>query len=278
MAIPKKVCERMTTGMKRLGPILAQQKARDVSEADTVTLVKDLMNEVLGYDKYADLTSEHAIRGTYCDLAVRIDGKLVQLVEVKAIGIALDDRHVKQAIDYASNQGIEWVMLTNAITWRLYQVIFAKPIDKRLIVEIDLTTLDCRKEAQLESLYLFSKEGFTKGAHIELRDRQDASSRYMLAALLLNNDQVMSVIRRELRRVVDVLVDDEVIAKVLHDEVIKRDTLEGPAAEAALRRVTRKSDRPLRAAKDDAAAAPTPMAAAAPDDDGAAGDTTAQAG
>ena len=35
-------------------------------------LVKDLLAEVFGYDKYAELTSEHAIRGTYCDLAVKV--------------------------------------------------------------------------------------------------------------------------------------------------------------------------------------------------------------
>jgi hypothetical protein len=44
-------------------------KDRDVSEADTVTIVKDLLAEVFGYDKYAELTGEFAIRGTYCDLA-----------------------------------------------------------------------------------------------------------------------------------------------------------------------------------------------------------------
>jgi len=117
----------MITGMKRLGPIIAQQKARDVSEADTVTLVKDLMHDVLGYDKYADLTGEVAIRGTYCDLAVKSDNKVIELVEVKAIGISLEDRHVKQAVDYASNQGIEWVVLTNAINWRLARLEGAQP-------------------------------------------------------------------------------------------------------------------------------------------------------
>lgn len=248
MAIPKRVADRMTSSLKRLLPILNQQRSRDVSEADTVTLVKDLLSEVFGYDKYSELTSEVAIRGTYCDLAIRVDDKMIQLVEVKAIGIALDDRHVKQAIDYAANQGIEWVVLTNATNWRLYQVIFAKPIDKRLLIEIDVSSIDPRKEDQLEAMHLFSKEGFAKGVHIELRDRQDASSRYMLAALLVSNENVISAIRRELRRVVDVLVDDAVIVKVLHDEVIKRDAMEGPAAEAAAKRVSRREDRALRAA------------------------------
>jgi len=245
MGASNKVRDRLVSGLKRMGAIIAQQKARDVSEADTVTLVKDLMSEVFGYDKYAELTSEHAIRGTFCDLAVRVEDKLIELVEVKAIGISLDDRHVKQVIDYASNQGIEWVILTNGVVWRLYEVIFAKPIDKRLLVEIDLTTVDLRREEDLERLYLFTKEGFKKGAQIELRDRQDATSRFMLAALLLNNDSVIATVRRELRRVVDVMVDDSVIVNVLRDELIKREVLEGPAYELAIKRVKKKEDRSL---------------------------------
>src|SRR5688500_2858264 len=114
MSLPKKVCERISSGVKRMLPILEQQRTRDVSEADTVTLVKDLLADVFGYDKYADITSEVAIRGTYCDLGIKHDDKLAKLVEVKAIGTALNDRHIKQAVDYAANQGIEWVILTNA--------------------------------------------------------------------------------------------------------------------------------------------------------------------
>jgi predicted type IV restriction endonuclease len=237
----------MVAGLKRLIPVIQQQKARDVSEADTVTLVKDTLAEVFGFDKYTELTSEHSIRGTFCDLAIKLDDKLVQLVEVKSAGTALDDRHVKQAVDYAANQGVEWVILTNASVWRLYQVIFAKPIDKRLLAEIDITTVDLRKDEHLERLYLLTKEGFLKGAHIELRDRQDATSRYMLAALLTSNSNVIGTLRRELRRIVDVLVDEGELVRVLHAEVIKRDALEGPDAEAAAKRVSRAEAKASRA-------------------------------
>ena len=72
MAVPTRVRERLVAGLKRIAPIIAQQRARDVSEADTVTLVKDCLSECFGYDKYAELTSEHSIRGTYCDLAVKV--------------------------------------------------------------------------------------------------------------------------------------------------------------------------------------------------------------
>lgn len=228
-------------------PIIQQQKTRDVSEADTVTLVKDVMAEVFGFDKYSELASEHAIRGTYCDLAVRLDEKLIELVEVKSAGTTLDDRHVKQAVDYAANEGVVWVVLTNGSVWRLYQVSFGKPIDKRLLEELDLTTLDLRRDDCVDCLAPYMKEGFAKGVQEELRDRQDATSRYLLSALILHNDNVVSTIRRELRRIVDVLVADEEILNVLRDEVIKRETVDGPEAEAAVRRVNRIESRNLRA-------------------------------
>ncbi|MCC7351449.1 MAG: type I restriction enzyme HsdR N-terminal domain-containing protein [Phycisphaerales bacterium] len=249
MAISARVRDRMIAGLKRLVPIVQQLKARDVSEADTVTIVKDILSEIFGYDKYADLTGEYAIRGTFCDLAIKLDDKLTELVEVKAAGTALDDRHVKQAVDYAANQGVEWVILTNGSIWRLYQVIFAKPIDKRLLTEIDITTIETRKDAHLEQLYPITKEGFLKGAQIVLRDRQDATSRYTLAALLLNNNNVVACIRRELRRIVEVLVNDDEITAVLRNEVLKRDVMEGPEAEAASRRVNRSETKSLRVSK-----------------------------
>ncbi len=245
MAIPKKVSERISSRLKGFQGILQQQKARDVSEADTVTVVKDLLCDIFGYDKYAELTSEYAIRGTYCDLAVRLDGKLGFLIEVKAIGIELRDNHVKQAIDYAANQGCEWVVLTNGIDWRLYHVIFKKPIDKQEIANFNLIDLTPKREGDLEKLYLISREGFIKNALADYRDRKEATSRFMLAAILLYSESVQSAIRREIRRVSELLVDREVIDKMLRDEVIKRETIEGEQAEAAARRV-RKTDRSIR--------------------------------
>ena len=78
-----------------------------------------------------------------------------------------------------------------------------------------------------------------KGAHTALRDKQEATSRYVLASLLLQNDDVIRTIRRELRKVVNVLIPEDHIRDVLRDEVIKRDVLEGPGAEEAKKRIRR---------------------------------------
>jgi predicted type IV restriction endonuclease len=246
MSISKRVADRIVAGLKRLVPVIEQQRLRDVSEADTVTLVKDVLSEVLGFDKYSELTSEHAIRGTYCDLAVKVDEKLCELIEVKAVGTTLNERHLKQAVDYGANQGIEWIVLTNAVVWQLHQIEFGKPIQSTLVLELDLTQIETRKEDHIERVYAFSKEAFKKGVPEALRDRQDATSRFLLAALLVHNDTVRRVLRRELKRVVDVNVTEEEIVKVLEAEVIKRDTLEGPSAAQAANRVNRSENKSLR--------------------------------
>lgn len=246
MTIPKRVTERVQSCLRRFQQVLAAQKARDVSEADTVTIVKDLLSELFGYDKYSELTSEHSIRGTYCDLAVKIENKLGFLIEVKAIGLELKDGHVKQAIDYAANQGCEWVVLTNGDEWRLYHVLFKKPIDKQEVASFNLLTVSARNDGDLERLYLLTREGFTKNALSEYRDKKDATNRFMLAAIILCSDAVRNTIRREVRRVSDILVEPEAIEKILRDEVIKRETIEGEHAEHACRRVNRSIEKSSR--------------------------------
>jgi hypothetical protein len=264
MAIPKRVVERIQSKLKAFQAVLQAQRARDVSEADTVTIIKDVLSEMLGFDKYAELTSEHSIRGTFCDLAVQFDGKVQLLIEVKAIGLDLKENHVKQAIDYAANQGVEWVVLTNSIQWVLYHVLFRKPIDKVEVAKINLLEASARAEADIERLYLLTREGLSKNALSEYRDRQDATSRFMLAAILLNSEPVASAIRKEVRRVSDLLVDAEVIEKMLREQVIKREAIEGDQADAAVRRfkagerAAKKRADPAEPASAAPAAAPLP--------------------
>jgi hypothetical protein len=247
MAVPKKVAERLVAGIKRYQPILAGAKARDVGEADTVTIIKDMLAEVFGYDKYSEVTSEFAIRGTYCDLAIKADGVLQTLIEVKAIGLELKEAHVKQAVDYAANQGVDWVLLTNGMCWRVYHIVFAKPIEQELVVSIDFAALSPRSEADIETLHLWCKEGWQKSVLNEYHNQRQALSRFFVGAMLLT-EPVLDVIRRELRRVSpDVKIESEQIKVVLTGEVIKREVLEGDKAEEARKKIHRAATKALRA-------------------------------
>lgn len=246
MRIPNKVAQRLVKGVKRFQPIIASAKARDASEADTVTIITDMMAELFGFDKYSELTAEMSIRGTYCDLATKVDGKVLSLVEVKAIGGDLKDAHVKQAVDYAANQGVEWVILTNGHLWRIYKVGFAKPITHTLVVEVDLLAVDTSKDNSLVTLYLFCREGCEKTALEDYHARMETLSSHFMAAILLS-EPVVDVIRRELRRASpDVKVDEEQVREILRAEVIRRDALEGERADDARKRVSRASRNTLR--------------------------------
>lgn len=246
-SIPKKVTERLIAGIKKYQPILASAKARDVGEADTVTIIKDMLADVFGYDKYSEVTSEFSIRGTFCDLAIKTDGALQTLIEVKAIGLDLKDPHVKQAIDYAANQGVDWVLLTNGMCWRVYHLTFSKPIEQELVVSIDFSTLNTRSENDIELLYLWCKEGWQRSVLDEYNTQKQALSRFFVGAML-QTDPVLEVIRRELRRISpDVRIDIEQIKSVLADEVIKRDVLEGEKADDARKKIARAASKSLRA-------------------------------
>ncbi len=246
-SIPKKVAERLVGGIKRYQPILAAAKARDVGEADTVTIIKDMLSDIFGYDKYSELTSEFSIRGTYCDLATKIDGVLQTLIEVKAIGLDLKDQHVKQAVDYAANQGVDWVLLTNGMCWRVYRLTFSKPIAHELVVDIDFSVLNPRSEHDLELLYLWCREGWQRSALGEYHTQKQALSRFFVGAML-QTDPVLEVIRRELRRVSpDVRIDIDQIKTVLLSEVIKREVIEGDKADEARKKISRTAAKALRA-------------------------------
>ena len=250
--IPKKVSERLITGIKRYQPILAAAKARDVGETDTVTIIKDMLADVFGYDKYSELTSEYAIRGTFCDLAIKLDGKLSTLIEVKAIGIDLKEAHVKQAVDYAANQGVDWVLLTNGIKWYVYRMVFSRPIQTEVVVDLDFSNLNPKSESDIETLFLWCKEGWQRSALGDFHIQKQALSRFFLGAMI-TSDPVLEVIRKELRRVSpDVRITPDQIRSVIVSEVIKREVMEGEKADEAIKKIARVANKLLRAANNKA--------------------------
>jgi hypothetical protein len=245
--LPKKVEERIGSGLKRFQPILAAAKARDVNESDTVVIITDLLQEIFGYDKYSEITSEHMIRGTFCDLAIKLEGHLALLIEAKAIGLDLKEQFVKQAVDYAANQGVEWVALTNGVVWRVYKVAFSKPIEHELVVEFDLLSMNARKADDLELLGLLAKEGWQKARLGDYHSQRQALNRFTLAAVVLS-EPVLEVVRREVRRLApEVRIDIDGMRDALQVEVLKREVLEGDKADAARKQVAKAAGKQLRA-------------------------------
>jgi hypothetical protein len=211
-------------------------------------IVTDILAELFGYDKYHEVTRELCIRGTFCDLATRIEGKFQMIIEVKAIGLELKDAHVKQAVDYAANQGIEWVALTNGNLWKVFRVIFAKPIDAELVLDIDLLALNPKRTEDLESSYLLTRESMLKSGLYAYHDHLQATNKFYLAAVVLS-DPVLETVRRELRRLSDVKLELDDLREALKKEVVKREVLECEKADDARKKVTKAASKMLRARK-----------------------------
>jgi hypothetical protein len=230
--IPKKVHDRLLAGLKRYQPIVRRLAERDISEADTVTVIKDMLSDIFGYDKYTELTSEQQIRGTFCDLAVRVDNKIHYLCEVKSAGTTLNDSHLRQAVNYGAHQGIEWVILSNAITWKIYRIKFGQPIDWEEVYSFDASTLT-KSADDIEKLYMLCRESISLDVLQEYHRQAQILNRYVIAELLMS-DTAVGALRKEFRRLFDGLkTTDDDLRIMLSSEVIKRDAIDGDLPKAA---------------------------------------------
>lgn len=247
--LPKKFCDRVVAKLKPYQAIVVSHRSRDVSEADTVTVVKDVLADVFGYDKYTELTSEHQIRGTFCDLAVQIEGKVRFLIEVKSAGSTLSDAHLRQAVNYGAHQGIEWIVLTNAVEWRFYKVNFGQPISWDEITRICLPDISVRNSSDLEKMYLLAREGLSGDAISAFHQHQQLVNQYTLGQLI-QTDPVVAVLRRELRRLFPELkVEPSDLSDLLVNGVLKREVVDGDKVEEAKARIRKVEQKLARAVK-----------------------------
>ncbi|MDX9871207.1 MAG: type I restriction enzyme HsdR N-terminal domain-containing protein [Clostridia bacterium] len=237
--IPAKVQARLMMGIKKFQPILNAAKTKDINESDTVVIITDMLTELFGFDKYSEITSEYAIKKTFCDLAIKVNGKLRFLLEAKAVGLDLKDDYIKQAIDYGANEGVDWVILSNGYIWRVYKISFAKPIDKEMVYEIDFQKLNPKKQSDLDMLYCISKEGLGKSVLEEYHLQKQALSRFFIGQIIIT-EGVLDSIRRALKKVSpDAKITNDEIKLVLLNEVLKREVLEGEKVEEAKRKVNK---------------------------------------
>lgn len=237
--IPKKVVDRFATSVPKFQKVLKLAKDRDINESDTVEIITDILEAVFGYDKYLELTSEYAIRGRYCDIAVKIDDKVQFLMEAKAVGVDLKESHIRQAVDYAANRGVQWVILTNGLEWRVYRLRFEKPINYDLVHSFDFSTINPRKEKDQGCLFLISREGLDKDAREEFYEKVQSVNRFVIANIMLA-EPVLKVIKRELHKLSEgVKVESQEVEQIVRSEVLRRNLVEGEDAEEARARVAR---------------------------------------
>jgi phage anti-repressor protein len=201
--------ERVKVGIRKFSKPLADFVARDVNEADTRLLITDFLCEVLGYDKYSDVTAEFAIKGDFADYGLRIDKQLVALIEAKRATTKLSPKHLRQIEDYGVREGVDWLILTNGSHWQVYRLGRTVPIVVDLAIEVDLLGPD-QPAKKAEHLFPITRDAIKHGVLEEVWKAKRATSPKAIARVLIS-PAVVTAVRKELRRETDYSATDEEI-------------------------------------------------------------------
>lgn len=163
----KSTISRIREGLKRLQPIIRDAKAHDAGESDTEKVVAFCLLEIFGHYRKPGDTSRHVESGTFIDLSINALS-LPFFLETRAIGLNLNDEHLNKALNRAQNKSSDWAVLTNGQTWKVYKVIFSKPIDQILVAEIDLLAVDPGTVEEAKGLFMLCKEFWHKPVDVEI--------------------------------------------------------------------------------------------------------------
>ena len=245
--------------LKKYLPHLLKAREESLNEADTVQRIVRIFEDVLGYDIMSEITRETQIKGGYVDLAMKIDGTTRLLVEVKAAGLTLRDRHIEQAERYAAEGNIRWVVLTNGVHWNLYHLSFEEGIEYEKAFELDLSTDSIDRVCQL--LSLLHRKAVSKRALEDFWEHRAALSPASIGKSLFADD-VLRLIRRTIRRNEGVIIDEEDLANAIN-EMLSAESREliGP-----LRIRRRRKPKPAKASPGTAKAVIVPPASPAVSD------------
>ncbi len=198
--------------LKKYVPILLKAQADNLNEADTVRRVVKVFEEILGYDGLEEITRETSIKDKYCDVAIKIDGSVRLLIEVKSAATTLRERHTDQAQSYAAHSNLPWVLLTNGVQWTLYHLTFEEGIEATVAFDLDLAA-DGDRAAEL--LALLHRQSVAKGGLEEYWQHRSALSASSIGGALFM-ESVLMLIRREIRRREGLLIDIEDLGAALH--------------------------------------------------------------
>ncbi len=127
---------------------LERHRRSGLKEYPTRTIFIDPLLEALGWDVRDpdDVELEYpTIDGKSVDYALKINRKPVLLLEAKQLDDPLDDvKAVTQIVGYASNDGIEWCVLTNGVRYKVYRSSERAAAPEKLLFEVSLDPRDAQ--------------------------------------------------------------------------------------------------------------------------------------
>jgi hypothetical protein len=190
-----------------------QEKYMNLDESGTRIMINQFLTEILGYEALDEVKTEQAIKGTYADYVININGNQHFLVEVKSIQIALSDKHLRQAQGYASDEGVDWMLLTNGKDFELYRLIFEKPMQTKLVMSFTLIDGEDLRSI-VEQLQYLTRPVVVKDGLEYLWNRFRALAPENIASFLYSS-KIISILKKELKEKYHTSFEEEDIFNAL---------------------------------------------------------------
>ncbi len=199
----------ITKDFRKLIPIFRKTFEQNINEAETSLRISKFFEDVLGYDIFEEISKEHMIKDRYVDYAIKLEGRIEYLVEVKQGGIKLREKHIEQASNYAANSGVEWVVLTNGRFWLLYHLTFDEGIQSDLVWSVDV--LEDNPKVSAPKIALLHKKSVSKGELDDYLVKLETLSPKSIIEGIFQED-TLKLIAKHLRQVSGVRVDEQDLA------------------------------------------------------------------
>jgi hypothetical protein len=103
----------------------------------------------------------------------------------RVFGALLSAKHLRQAEMYAVNEGVEWIVLTNAARWQAYHLTGGLPVVIDLAVDVDLPG-DEPTAHKVDQLFYLTRESLKRRQIDELWQAKRVTSPASLAQVLVS--------------------------------------------------------------------------------------------
>lgn len=180
------------------------------SEANTKKKIIEPLLDILNWDTSSvEVVLEHPVKiGTttkYVDYALMLEGKPVVLVEAKPFDTELSYDDSAQIISYGRIEDVQWVVLTNGRTLKVFDTKEGKNEKACLVFELDLRRLP----AQATDLNLISRGSILTG-EIEAAARRLAVTRNAIINLRRSQPEIAEEFKKVLLKITGKEVENRV--------------------------------------------------------------------
>ena len=132
----------------------------------------------------------------------------------------MNEKHIRQSLNYAANEGIDWVLLTNGKQWLLFRVLFEKPIKSKLVFNLNLSFDEDFKKAQKFFEYLTKK-------CVQQGDLENYWNRFIAIepknlCLNLYESDTLKLLKSKLKKVTGINFSEEDLFDAIHEIVINK--------------------------------------------------------